>query len=164
MQHAFAAHPGKDPEHMVLSYAVALSAQEVRILKPLEHKLVVSLQDLRPPLNLTNDRGEMFEGVYKDRGMSIDATLTGDPKLHDNAQPKWQLEDHFCWRIFEVRDIRKAYVFLRMIAAQVENSMILSMPLAPYYGFTRTFDVRFDVPKEISNFEVFRRSILAHGE
>lgn len=159
MEHAFAAHPGKDPEHMILSYAVALSQHEARALKPLGHKLDVNFNEVDIPFALYDGRDVKCSMKY----VNVIAQIVGDPLLPDNQQAKWQLEEQFQWTTFEVRDIRRAYVLLRKIAAQVENTMILSMPLAPYYGFTKTFNIRFDVPREITEFEPLRRSIIARG-
>ncbi len=156
MQHLFAAQPAGDPEHMTLSFATSLSLHEARLLKPLKHKLEVDFSDVLVPLDLYDAR--MVK--YGHKRLNLRSVIAGSEVAADAQQPKWELANDFTFLTFGVTDLRSAYVFLRSIAFQIENTMILKMPMAPYYGFTKTFDVRFDVPKEITNFEQFRRSIL----
>ena len=167
MKHAIGFHATKNSEHMELAYAVQLSARDAQVLRPIGSELKVHM-NLVPPLDLCDARGKTYEEDHKrwftTEGRTQYATIHGQPEFNDNGQPTWKLSDFMPYTIFRVTQIREAYVYLRMIAAHIENAMILAMPLAPYYGFTRVFDIRFDVPKEITNFELYRRSILAHGE
>lgn len=156
MQHLFACKPAKDPEHMTLSFATSLSLHEARLLKPLKFTLEVDFRDVVVPLDLYDARAVK----YKEKHLNLRAGITGSETAPDAQQPKWELDTEFSFRTFNVTDLRKAYVFLRTIAFEIENTMILKMPLSPYYGFTKNFDVRFDVPKEVANYEQFRRSIM----
>lgn len=140
---------------MSLSYACCLGQFEARALKKAEAQLKVAFE-LKPPLKLYDARMvPLGDSTFK-----AEVTIPGDPALSDGKQPQWQLESVFPFTIFHVSDLRRAYVFLRQIKHAVEDAMILSMPLSPYYGFTQSFNVQFEVPREVANFEQFRRSIL----
>lgn len=143
---------------MILAYAVCMNTHEARMLKPLGCKLEVELSEMVQPLKLFNAaKEERSEGCVL--GIAPIA-IVGNPDLPDHAQTKWELGSVFGFTTFNVVDLRRAYVFLRNIAHAIENTMILKMPMAPYYGFSKTFDVRFDIPKEVTNFEQFRRAIM----
>jgi hypothetical protein len=66
--------------------------------------------------------------------------------------------------VFNASDLRRAYVMGRNIQVAIENIIIVNLPLAPMVGFTKSWDVRFELPKGLANFEAYRRSILVRGQ
>ncbi len=157
MKHGFSFAPGRDPEHMTIDYFAELDWDDKRALGRDQKYLEVSLThiDLRAiPIQLMNSEGlDYSEPVLK---------IGGSIELPTNriGPVKWSLADKFPFTTFRVNQFRQAYVLVRRIAHSMEDAMCLQAALAPCYGIVQTFDVRLAVPKEILNFESFRRSIL----
>ena len=155
MKHAFQFLPTHSPEFMKFDYVAELTMDDARVLRPSEAGLDVDFSGISlTGLSLFDSRMATYGGTaFKMRGTIVPAPTKVAPS-------KWILSENFDWTVFDVRELRKVYVLLRKIKSAVEDAMILSVPLTPCYGLVQTFDVRVDVPKEITNFENFRRSIV----
>jgi hypothetical protein len=142
---------------MVLDYFAELDWDDSRAIGRTKEYLDVSFVhiDLRSiPIQLMDREGLDYSEstlkvggsiqLPKDRGLSV----------------KWALSEKFPFTMFKVSQFRQAYVLARRIAHTIEDEMCLQAALAPCYGIVQTFDVRVAVPKEILNYESFRRSIL----
>lgn len=147
MKHALSLLPGPTNDTLELGYAVELSGEDVYALQTVERKLTFQLRDLQAP-KFMMDRELHTISAHPDKEINLYET---DP---------WSLARDFAYRFFNVQNLREAYIFQRKIMHFMEDLMIMQVPLSPFKGFTQTFDVRVDIPKEIGNFENFRRSII----
>lgn len=156
MKHGFSFAPGSDPEHMKLDYFAEFCWDDRRSIgDPGILKVDFSSIDLRSiPIQLSTEEGLEYTSDRLTRSEEIHL-----PGLRGGTT-RFSLSEKFAFTTFDVRQFRQAYVLVRRIAHAVEDAMCLQAALAPCYGIVQTFDVSVAVPKEVLNFEPFRRSIL----
>lgn len=159
MKHALSFTPTSSPDHLALDYACTLEPSDLRLFQP--HKAIrialdsVHWTDL--PITFCLDTGskplETPRQALGGLAFEFYPKLPMDPLSLDKVWPE---------RVFHVSLLRAAYVIARRIMHAVEDAVILQVPMTPFFGVVQTFDVRVDVPKSITHFDAYRRSILVH--
>lgn len=142
---------GLDADHLVFDFHGELEPFEAKALNPVGGKLLVVLDPIPLGLGLFDENKNQFPSE------NIAHTLTFV------AGDRLSLSRTFKFRHFAATDLRKAYVLCRRIAHHVEDTMVLTLPHAPFYGMTQNFNFKTHVPSEVLGFEAFRRSILVRG-
>jgi hypothetical protein len=149
MKHAFTITPSPNKDLLEIDYACEFTKPEMKGLFQKGDTLVVRVA--------AGDLDFALLSMNSGTALSNEA-LTFD--WHIPETDRWSLSSAFEYRVVSVLCLRSAYVFLRRVMHAVEDAAILKFPLAPFTGLVQTFDVRLDVPKEVTQFEAFRRSIL----
>lgn len=148
MKHAIQFRAAQDPNHLELDLFTELNEQEVRSLRYFDGILAVDFTAVPIQLDLKN----------KDLASCSSNVLRLESEI--GKKPKWQLSEDFSFNYFHTKDMRAAYVLLQRIMHEIQYTYTLKVPLSPFFGLTQTFDVRFDVPREVMAYDAFRRSIL----
>lgn len=147
MKSALQFHP-LDDKHFILDYALEFDEGERRMFKSRSHQISVNFSAVAIPF-------PMFDRQLKPCGSeNIACTQVLD------MTSRWSLETAWKWIAFKAEDLRNAFVLGRQVQHLIEDTLILAYPMAPAIGFTKTFDVKFEIPREIRNFESYRRSIV----
>lgn len=139
---------GLDADTLSFDYHGELEPYEVRALKASEGKFEVDFRGI--PLG--------FDLLNKDKDKFASETMAFRAIFPPGE--KYSLSRFFKFVHFNVKDLRPAYVLLRRMCHEVENTMILTLPCAPFFGLTQNFDFRVDVPREVMGFEAFKRTII----
>lgn len=140
------------PENrLMLDVFCELTPRDERSLKHSNKKLKISLKTVPVDFTMFDPRGLKFEKDHLD--------IEGDIVVGK----KWELSDVFSFTAFDVADSRKAVIMGERIKTEIVCAMILAAPLAEFHGVVKTYDVDVECPKEISNMEHWRRSVLIRG-
>ncbi len=150
MKSALQFHPFND-KHFRLDYSAEFDESEKRAFKSRGMQLPVNFGSIELPIKFYNEQLRACTSKILAVSHQID------------MDTRWSLAAHWGWLIFEPKDFREAFVFGRRIQHLLEDTIILAFPMTPAIGFTKTFDVRFEIPREIRNFEAARRSIIVRG-
>lgn len=140
--------PGPSPDHLSFDFHGELEPFEAKALEPVGGKLKVDFGAI--PLTVPLFKGP--ENKFCSENIQVVAEFA--------KGTRFSLSDAFGFRDFLAKDLRGVYVMCRRMAHLVEDTMVLTLPHAPFYGLSVNFDFRVDVPKEVTGFEAFSRSII----
>lgn len=150
MKHAIQFHADQNPDYLTLDLITEISEEESRALAKSNGAFEVDFAVVPVDFDLLDVRSLKYDPNV----LSLKSTIGRQ------ADNKWALSTHLPYTRFHVKNLRNAYVFLRRVMHQIENTLILNIPLSPFFGLTQTFDIRFNVPREVMAYDAFRRSIL----
>lgn len=145
--------PTSDPEKFQIQFTATLDDREKRLLAPCKGKVKFDFSAIPLSFDMMNREGVAFTGKAN-LDISVDLIESG----------AFDLGSFWEYTVFNAADLRRAYVLARLIQMTIENTIILNLPLAPMIGFTKSWDVRIELPKGLINFEPYRRSILVRDQ
>lgn len=150
MKLAWSFNPGPAADHLSLDVFCELTQRDERILRP-AGKLSVSLLNVPLEFPLLDARLEKC----------VDKTM--QLKTEIVVGKKWQLKDHFPWLTLDPKYVRLAVVMAERIKTEIVAAMIVAAPMASFQGVVKTYDVDVETPKELTNMEHWKRSVLIRG-
>lgn len=151
MKLAWSLLPAGTADQLILDVFCELTPRDERTLRHAAGKVSVSFKTVPVDFRMFDARGIEFEKKHID----IDCEMS--------SGKKWQFKDFFSFTTFAVADSRKAVVLCERVKTEIVCAMIHAAPLAEFHGAIKTYDVDIETPKEVSNMDHWRRSVLIRG-
>lgn len=151
MKLATAFHPAPTLDQLQFNVICELTARDERLLKPTGGKLEVDFMEVPTMFPLHDARGLK----YSQKNLTFKSIIV--------VGKKWELMTDFPFIFYSTGNHRLGIVLTERIKNEIIYAMIQAAPLAAFTGIVKNYDVEVETPKELMNFEHWRRSVLVRG-